>query len=67
MFPIRTVFARVLSYFRDKAIEECNSFWELELALNDVEWVITVPAIWSDAAKQMMREATYEVKCQINN
>ena len=25
----------------------------------DVRWVITVPAIWRSAAKQLMREAAY--------
>ena len=27
----------------------------------DIQWVLTVPAIWSPAAKQFMREAAYEV------
>ena len=26
----------------------------------DVRWVITVPAIWRPAAKQLMRQAAYE-------
>lgn len=32
---------------------------------NDIEWVITVPAIWNDACKQFMRDAAEEVstKC----
>ena len=29
----------------------------------DISWVITVPAIWSDAAKQMTREAAEGVGC----
>jgi hypothetical protein len=28
---------------------------------DDVKWIITVPAIWSDAAKQFMREAAEQV------
>jgi hypothetical protein len=28
---------------------------------DDVRWVVTVPAIWSDRAKQFMRNAAYEV------
>ena len=69
MFPIGTVIAHVFRYFRDKAIEECNVTFTDDALVDqsDVEWVITVPAIWSDAAKQMMREAAYEVKYQINN
>jgi hypothetical protein len=28
---------------------------------SDIHWVLTVPAIWNDAAKQFMREAAEEV------
>jgi molecular chaperone DnaK (HSP70) len=27
----------------------------------DIQWVLTVPAIWNDAAKQFMREAAIDV------
>ena len=27
----------------------------------DIQWVLTVPAIWTPRAKQFMREAAYEV------
>ncbi|KAH3842758.1 hypothetical protein DPMN_116262 [Dreissena polymorpha] len=27
----------------------------------DIHWVLTVPAIWSDSAKQFMREAAQKV------
>ena len=27
----------------------------------DIQWVLTVPAIWNDAAKQFMREAAEDV------
>ena len=27
----------------------------------DIRWVVTVPAIWRQEAKQFMREATYQV------
>ena len=29
----------------------------------DFTWVITVPAIWNEKGKQMMREAAYRVSC----
>lgn len=29
---------------------------------SDVRWVITVPAIWKQPAKQFMREAAYQVR-----
>jgi hypothetical protein len=28
---------------------------------DDISWVITLPAIWSDAAKQFMKEAAVKV------
>ena len=28
----------------------------------DIQWVLTVPAIWTPKAKQFMREAAYEVR-----
>ena len=31
------------------------------LTASDFDWVITVPAIWNQQAKQMMREAAYQV------
>ena len=29
---------------------------------DDIQWVLTVPAIWTPRAKQFMREAAYEVR-----
>jgi len=34
---------------------------------NDVQWVLTVPAIWKQEAKQFMREAALKVKIMFNN
>ena len=31
------------------------------LQATDFHWVLTVPAIWKDRGKQMMREAAYKV------
>jgi hypothetical protein len=33
-----------------------------DVAIEDVRWVVTVPAIWKQPAKQFMREAAYQVK-----
>lgn len=33
---------------------------------DDIHWILTVPAIWADSAKQFMREAAYEV-CKMYN
>ena len=33
----------------------------IELKIQDVRYVITIPAIWSDAAKQTMRNCAIQV------
>ena len=58
--PIRTVFAHVLRHFKEMALRECTSRSD-NIDESEFEWVITVPAIWKGGAKQMMREAAYEV------
>ena len=40
-----------------KVTEDRESSWS-----SDILWVLTVPAIWSDQAKQFMREAAIQVK-----
>ena len=48
-------------------MDEAVNFIRLETRDNgfkadDIQWVLTVPAIWTPRAKQFMREAAYEVK-----
>jgi hypothetical protein len=38
-----------------------NKIESLKLVENDIHWVLTVPAIWKDNAKQFMREAAQQV------
>lgn len=40
-----------------KILHENVNFVELK----DIHWVLTVPAIWSDQAKQFMRQAANQV------
>ncbi|XP_056407812.1 heat shock 70 kDa protein 12B isoform X4 [Hyla sarda] len=53
------VFAHALRFFKEHAVhelkEQCPSLDENE----SIRWVITVPAIWKQPAKQFMREAAY--------
>ncbi|NXW10960.1 HS12B protein, partial [Fregetta grallaria] len=53
------VFAHALRFFKQHAVQElkdqCPSLPEREA----IRWVITVPAIWKQPAKQFMREAAY--------
>lgn len=52
--PAIDVFAMTLKFLKDTALEWCKSF-------DNVRWIVTVPAIWSDSAKEMMRKASDKV------
>jgi len=59
----KTVFAHSIRFLMDEAV----NFIRLEtrddgFKAEDIQWVLTVPAIWTPRAKQFMREAAYEVK-----
>ena len=58
--PAITVFSISLRYFRDHAIQELRDATGTKLGGEDIRWVITVPAIWRQQAKQFMREAAYQ-------
>jgi len=53
-YSIRYLHTRALEVIRERTGDEhFNS--------RDIQWVLTVPAIWKPAAKQFMREAAYQV------
>ncbi|XP_075705701.1 heat shock 70 kDa protein 12B-like, partial [Rhinoderma darwinii] len=58
-FQALEVFAHALRFFKEHAVlelkEQCPSLDENK----GIRWVITVPAIWKQPAKQFMREAAY--------
>lgn len=55
-----TVFSRSLEFFKDSALTDINRSAAMDFQVNEVTWVVTVPAIWEEPAKQFMREAAYE-------
>ena len=56
------IFAMVLKYLKEKALNLISTCTTIEcVTLDDIQWVITVPAIWKQPAKQFMREAAYKV------
>ena len=58
----KTVFARSINFLKDEAIKViCQRTGDDHFSADDVQWVLTVPAIWTPRAKQFMREAAYEV------
>ncbi|XP_014674044.1 PREDICTED: heat shock 70 kDa protein 12A-like isoform X2 [Priapulus caudatus] len=58
--PAIHVFSCALRYFRDHALQELTDQSATKILNEDVRWVITVPAIWKQPAKQFMRHAAYE-------
>uniref|UniRef100_A0A8C1EYY5 Heat shock protein 12B n=1 Tax=Cyprinus carpio carpio TaxID=630221 RepID=A0A8C1EYY5_CYPCA len=52
------VFAHALRFFREHALKVKDQSSSV-LEGNEVRWVITVPAVWRQPAKQFMREAAY--------
>ncbi|KAK3600053.1 hypothetical protein CHS0354_012744 [Potamilus streckersoni] len=58
----KTVFALAIRYLKDEMLKESqNQLTSEQLKEEDINWVLTVPAIWNDAAKQFMREAAVKV------
>ncbi|KAL2079494.1 hypothetical protein ACEWY4_025238 [Coilia grayii] len=53
------VFAHALRFFREHALKEVKEVSSAVLEEGEVRWVITVPAVWRQPAKQFMREAAY--------
>ncbi|KAI1287507.1 Heat shock 70 kDa protein 12A [Halotydeus destructor] len=55
-----TVFGHALRYFKQHAMQELSDQLGNVIESEDVRWVVTVPAIWKQPAKQFMRAAAYE-------
>ncbi|XP_063042324.1 heat shock 70 kDa protein 12B [Engraulis encrasicolus] len=53
------VFSHALRFFREHALKEVKEVSSSVLEEDEVRWVITVPAVWRQPAKQFMREAAY--------
>ena len=58
--PLIKVFALSLKYIKDKALSGLRK--NFNNPGRKIQWIITVPAIWSPAAKQTMRKAAIEVR-----
>lgn len=59
----KLVFALSIEFMKDEAIKLISlETGDDQFKAKDIQWVLTVPAIWTPAAKQFMREAAYEVR-----
>ncbi|XP_069129282.1 heat shock 70 kDa protein 12A-like [Argopecten irradians] len=50
------VFTAAIKYLKDHMMDTCDKQMT-GIKPTDILWVLTVPAIWSDASEQFMREA----------
>jgi hypothetical protein len=55
-----TVFALSIRYLKDQFLSDLAARGRV-VDHSEILWVLTVPAIWDDAAKQFMRKAANEV------
>ena len=61
-FKALKVFTHSIKFMKDEAVSILASeTGDRDFNVLDIQWVLTVPAIWTPRAKQFMREAAYEV------
>lgn len=56
------VFAHALRFFKEHCLQELSDQSSTRIVNDDIRWVITVPAIWRQPAKQFMRQSSYDVR-----
>lgn len=63
--PAVDIFAHAIKYLKDHLLKE-NTNQGTTIKDTDINWVLTVPAIWDDPAKQFMRKAAEKVTLQLH-
>eukprot|EP00903_Cladosiphon_okamuranus_P013449 g12525.t2 len=58
--PLMVVMTAVLRHFKEDAITQLSSVSEMVQAVEDITWVVTIPAIYDDFAKRFMRVAAHK-------
>ena len=59
--PAVTIFSHAIRFLGQHLLKQLRLETGEEVPPDLIRWVLTVPAIWKDKAKQFMREAFYEV------
>ncbi|XP_053376193.1 heat shock 70 kDa protein 12A-like [Mercenaria mercenaria] len=65
--PAMTVFSLCIDYLKKDVLDTLGRQVDIGLSVSDIHWVLTVPAIWNDAAKQFMREAAQKAEIPAKN
>eukprot|EP00058_Branchiostoma_floridae_P027775 XP_002613266.1 hypothetical protein BRAFLDRAFT_68231 [Branchiostoma floridae] len=55
------VFAHALRFLKDQALDVMRERTDVNFTTDDIQWVLTVPAIWQPSARQFMRDAAYKL------
>eukprot|EP00485_Elphidium_margaritaceum_P002287 CAMPEP_0202686228 /NCGR_PEP_ID=MMETSP1385-20130828/2038_1 /ASSEMBLY_ACC=CAM_ASM_000861 /TAXON_ID=933848 /ORGANISM="Elphidium margaritaceum" /LENGTH=702 /DNA_ID=CAMNT_0049340761 /DNA_START=32 /DNA_END=2140 /DNA_ORIENTATION=- len=55
-YPSELVFVEALKYLKSEATKYCRKLKVGKPKDNEIQWILTVPAIWNDYAKNQMRE-----------
>lgn len=63
--PALKIFSMAIRYLKDNLLTTLNK--SVEILADDIQWVLTVPAIWNDPAKQFMREAAQKAGIKEDN
>ncbi|CAN0518660.1 unnamed protein product, partial [Scytosiphon promiscuus] len=58
--PLLTVMSAVLRHFKEDALANLSSIGGLNDFMEDVLWVVTIPAIYDDFARRFIRVAAHE-------
>jgi hypothetical protein len=59
--PALIIFSMAIKFMKDHLMTTLDKR-DVGVRPNEIQWVLTVPAIWNDPAKQCMREAAVKVK-----
>ncbi|XP_060570709.1 heat shock 70 kDa protein 12B-like [Ruditapes philippinarum] len=60
--PAIKVFKLSIDCLVKDVLDTLNNHVDSRIYVSDIHWVLTVPAIWNDAAKQFMREAAEKAR-----
>ena len=55
------IFVISMIHIKEKLLYEMNGKYEYDIYHDDIEFVLTVPAIWGDTGKLFMQEAAVQV------
>lgn len=60
-YPAGKLFTLLIKALKDHFQETVNKRHISDIEDNEIKWVLTVPAIWNEAAKKFMRACAVEV------